>query len=113
VARIINSNEVQSKLKDKKKMKRTYKHKNPLSNFKRMARLNPHAVTKKRLAILEQKRLAKRSVEEKERDKKLKIKREVAREKKIPRLAFKKLLHSTADAPPRSAIEVGVLVGTK
>jgi len=113
VARIINSHEVQSKLNDKKRIKRSYKHKNPLTNFKRMARLNPHAVTKKRLAILEQRRLAKRTKEEKARDNKLKISREVAREKKLPRLEFKKQLRSTAVAPPRSAIEVGVLVGTK
>jgi len=113
ISRIVNSHEVQSKLRNKRKTAKHRHHKNPLRNFKAMAKLNPAAVVLKREKHKEQLRLAKRSKEEVKRDKKLKIMREVTKKKRIPRTAFKKLLLSSEAAPARSAVEVGVLVGNK
>jgi len=113
IARIINSPEVQSQLLEKKEVVRTLRKKNPLRNFKVMAKLNPFAVVQKRQKLKASRKLANRKVEEVKRDKKLKATRKVAEHKKNPRKAFKTLLHTPAVAPVRSDIEIGILVGNK
>ncbi|KAD4586358.1 hypothetical protein E3N88_23959 [Mikania micrantha] len=63
LARIINSDEVQSVVKPiKKEVKRAPMKKNPLKNLNTMLRLNPYAKTAKRMAILaeEQRKKAKK-----------------------------------------------------
>jgi len=113
ISRIINSPEVQTHLKEKKKVVRNLTHKNPLKNLRVMARLNPHAVVLKRQQLKTQRKLASRTVEQVKRDQKLKNARKKAEHKKNPRKAFKTLLHTPAIAPVRSDIEIGVLVGNK
>jgi len=52
LSRIINSDEVQSKLRAKQKNNRTTLKKNPLKNLGAMVKLNPYALTQRRRAIL-------------------------------------------------------------
>jgi len=113
ISRIINSPEVQSHLKEKKKVIRSLSHKNPLKNVRVMARLNPHSVVVKRQLLNSQRKFANRTVSEVQRDNKLRNARKKAEHKKNPRKAFKTLLHTPAIAPVRSDIEIGVLVGNK
>jgi len=113
ISRIINSPEVQSNLKEKKKVVRSLTHKNPLKNTRVMARLNPHSVVVKRQQLATQRKLANRTAEQVKRDQKLRNARKAAEHKKNPRKAFKTLLHTPAIAPVRSDIEIGVLVGNK
>jgi len=55
LVRIINSDEVQSKLRPMKKQTRTYRHKkNPLKNLGTMVKLNPYALTMRRQELLQQ-----------------------------------------------------------
>lgn len=64
VARIINSEEVQSVVRPKIPNKRTYVHKkNPLRNFGVMVKLNPYALTLRRQELVAQRRNAKRKAE--------------------------------------------------
>ncbi|KAM0039290.1 putative ribosomal protein L4/L1e [Helianthus debilis subsp. tardiflorus] len=63
LARIVNSDEVQSVVKPvKKEVKRATMKKNPLKNLNTMLRLNPYAKTAKRMAVLaeEQRKVAKK-----------------------------------------------------
>jgi len=113
ISRIINSHEVQSRIRHKLKPLRHRRSKNPLRNFRVMAKLNPAAVVLKREKRKEQLRLSKRSKEEIKKDKKAKRMREQMKMKRIPNTAFKQLLHTVAPAPVRSAIEIGVLAGNK
>jgi len=87
--------------------------KNPLNNFKVMAKLNPFAVIQKRAKLRENRKKASRKAEEVKRDKKLKSARKIAEHKKNPRKAFKTLLHTPAIAPVRSDLEIGILIGNK
>ena len=53
LARIINSDEVQSVVKPiKKEVKRALLKKNPLKNLNVMLKLNPYAMTARRMALL-------------------------------------------------------------
>jgi large subunit ribosomal protein L4e len=113
ISRIINSHEVQTKLKSKKKPEKRFKHVNPLTNFRRMVKLNPYAEVKKRTLLLNQERKFKRSDEERKRDRSLRHKKRKLKERKNPHKSFKKLLLTQASAPLRSDVEVGVLVGQK
>jgi large subunit ribosomal protein L4e len=54
LARIINSDEVQSKLRPKKPRRWVVRKKNPLKNKKAMEKLNPYSVIRRRAAILKQ-----------------------------------------------------------
>lgn len=64
VARIINSEEVQSVVRPKIPNKRTFVHKkNPLRNFGVMVKLNPYALTLRRHELVAQRRSAKRKAE--------------------------------------------------
>jgi len=55
LVRIINSDEIQSKLRPVKESRRTYRHKkNPLKNFGAMVKLNPYALTMRRQELLQQ-----------------------------------------------------------
>jgi large subunit ribosomal protein L4e len=113
ISRIINSPEVQSNLKEKKRIVRSLPRKNPLNNVRVMARLNPYAVVQKRQLLAANRKLANRTQEQVKRDQKLRNARKKAEHKRNPRKAFKQLLHTPAIAPVRSDIEIGVLVGNK
>jgi len=113
ISRIINSPEIQSQIRLKKKNPTREAHINPLNNLKVMANLNPNAVAVKRNAVREAKRKAKRSAEEVKRDEKLRLSRKKAEHKKNPRKAFKSLLHTPSIAPVRSDLEIGILIGQK
>jgi large subunit ribosomal protein L4e len=113
ITRIINSPEVQTQLRQKKKVSRPQKHINPLGNMRVMAKLNPYAVVQKRQHTRETRRLKNRSSEEIKRDVKLRRARKAAEHKKNPRKGFKQLLNSPAIAPVRSDLEIGVLVGNQ
>ncbi|XP_071728728.1 large ribosomal subunit protein uL4-like [Rutidosis leptorrhynchoides] len=70
LARIINSDEVQSVLKPiKEEVKRAVMKKNPLKNLNTMLRLNPYAKTAKRMALLaeEQRKMSKQEKLDKKR----------------------------------------------
>uniref|UniRef100_A0A6A7FU22 Component of cytosolic 80S ribosome and 60S large subunit n=1 Tax=Hirondellea gigas TaxID=1518452 RepID=A0A6A7FU22_9CRUS len=55
LVRIINSDEVQSKLRPMQKQTRSYRHKkNPLSNLGVMIKLNPYALTMRRQELVQQ-----------------------------------------------------------
>ena len=59
LARIINSDEIQSVVRPAQpKSRRATLKKNPLKNTRIMVRLNPHAIATKRAAILAQERRA-------------------------------------------------------
>jgi len=106
ITRIINSREVQSKLRDKKKNVPQQPKKNPLKNLGAMARLNPYFLTKRRRAL---------TIAQKNRDhrqerlvQKRKEKKEEA--KKNPRKLFKKILLSPTIAPQRTSAEKGIVI---
>ncbi|EDV24148.1 expressed hypothetical protein [Trichoplax adhaerens] len=68
IARIINSNEVQSSIRPaKSKPKRAILKKNPLKNVKVMLRLNPHSAATKRQAYLASNKKARQELLEKKR----------------------------------------------
>lgn len=55
LVRIINSDEIQSKLRPQRKQTRSYrKKKNPLKNFGVLVKLNPYALTMRRQELLQQ-----------------------------------------------------------
>jgi len=71
IGRIINSEEVQSKLRNKKPRSVTFKRKkNPYSNFEFMVKLNPYAKTLKRQRLIGKERLTKNKTQAKEAAKK-------------------------------------------
>jgi len=113
ITRIINSPEIQSQLRLKKKTVRPMTKVNPIGNLRVMAKLNPYAVSAKRNSIKHARKVAAKTVEETKRDKKLQRARKTAEHKKNPRKTFKKLLHSPSVAPVRSDLEIGVLIGNK
>lgn len=64
LVRIINSDEVQSKLRPAKEQGRTYRHKkNPLKNLGTMVKLNPYAMTMRRQELLHQEQTKKKREE--------------------------------------------------
>jgi len=111
IARIINSPEVQTRLREKKKVTRAAVRHNPLKNFKTMIKLNPYALTKRRRVYREERKKANRTAEESKKEKKLAFARAAAQRKKHPRKAFKTLLNKVVAAPVRTDIEIGVLAG--
>jgi len=113
ISRIINSPEVQTQLRLKKKVVRPMRKVNPIGNIRVMAKLNPYSLIAKRNSIKQSRKLAARSAEEVQREKKLARARRTAEHKKNPRKAFKKMLHTPAIAPVRSDLEIGVLIGNK
>lgn len=72
ISRIINSSEVQSHLKEKKKVVRRTARSNPLKNTRVMAKLNPNSVVIKRAQLAAERKLANRTAEQVKRDNKLK-----------------------------------------
>jgi large subunit ribosomal protein L4e len=93
IARIINSDEVQSVLNPKKKQHRFHpRKKNPLKNLGAMVKLNPHALISKRHAIL-------RSQHPKKRAKR------TTKLVKVKRSKFYQNIHAPAIAPARAAEE--------
>jgi len=92
IARIINSDEVQSVLHAKKKQHRfNPRKKNPLKNLGAMVKLDPHALIRKRRAILQSQNPQK------------KTRTKISRKR---REQFYKTLHAPAIAPQR-AVEEG------
>jgi len=90
LARIINSSEIQSVLRDKKLSTRFHPHKkNPLRNLGQLVKLNPYALTQRRRALLQaaKGKTARRST--------FKSKRE----------QFMSVLHTPAVAPERGVDE--------
>ncbi|KAJ4849210.1 60S ribosomal protein L4A [Turnera subulata] len=79
LARIINSDEVQSVVKPiKKEVKRAPLKKNPLKNLNVMLKLNPYAKTAKRMALLAEEQRVKAKKEKLEKKRKTVTKEEVA-----------------------------------
>jgi len=111
ISRIINSPEIQTQLRDKKKVVKTLPKRNPLKNFSLMAKLNPYAVQQRRFQLKRERKLANRTEAERSRDKKLVKARKLAEKKKHPRKEFKQLLLTPSIAPVRSDVEIGILVG--
>jgi len=71
IGRIVNSEEVQSKLRPKKPRSVIFKRKkNPYSNFEFLVKLNPYAKTLKRSRLIAADRIAKSKVAAKEAKKK-------------------------------------------
>jgi len=96
ISRIINSDEIQSVLRPKKRMLRFHSRKrNPLKNFGVMIKLNPYSVTQKRRCLI----AAQKAKESK--DVKKKKKRVHKTSKK-----FLALLHAPAIAPVRGPEEM-------
>jgi len=102
VSRIVNNDAVQSVLRPKQnRPKFAPRKKNPLTNLGAMVKLNPHALTQKRRAILSQQ--AKKTVVKKSDKKDEKKKRVNNLLKK--RAEYLKLLHAPAVAPVRAPEE--------
>jgi len=113
VTRIINSREVQSQLRDKKKVYRPRAKKNPYKSVERMVLLNPYSAIRKKRLLRQGKIEKKRTPEEKQKIKAQKAQIKKDDKKKNPRTEFKKVLLSAAAAPVRSELEIGVLAGNK
>jgi len=83
ITRIINSDEVQSKVRAPIKIAHRIRHKNPLKNLGVMVRLNPYALSLRRAELLSQQaRRVKRAEVEQARKKNQPVKKEVALVKK-------------------------------
>ncbi|XP_071733969.1 large ribosomal subunit protein uL4-like [Rutidosis leptorrhynchoides] len=97
LARIINSDEVQSVVKPiKKEVKRAPMKKNPLKNLNTMLRLNPYAKTAKRMALLAEEQ-RKKSKQEKLDKKRQPISKEEAAKIKTASKAWYKTMISDSD----------------
>ncbi|KAD7478463.1 hypothetical protein E3N88_01599 [Mikania micrantha] len=97
LARIINSDEVQSVVKPiKKEVKRAPMKKNPLKNLNTMLRLNPYAKTAKRMALLAEEQ-RKKSKKEKLDKKRQPISKEEAAKIKTASKAWYKTMISDSD----------------
>jgi len=105
--RIINSDEIQSALKRKISKPRFIPRKrNPLTNIGALIKLNPYALTKKRIAIKEHRKAKKRAERKKKGQPVTKPKATI--KKKGPRAGkrFLSILHAPAIAPVRGPEEV-------
>jgi large subunit ribosomal protein L4e len=125
ISRIINSDEVQSVLRLRKRSRKLLPVKaNPLKNFGAMIKLNPYALTQRRMAIRRHERFANKKLQKQREEKPLAkkaapskvakktIKKDKGEKKKLFKTtrnasrSWMRLLHTPAVAPKRGAEEV-------
>jgi len=101
ITRIINSKEIQTKIRGPKRVTVQRKRKNPLTNRKAMDELNPYHRVVRRRTEKQREINSKRQAKAHEKRKK----------PKYSRKEFLKVLRTPSVAPTRSAAEIGILAG--